>query len=799
MRIKYRVLLLLVLLLASALSAVRAQDEMPMAEFVNDEGGVLQVAGTMPVNNPNLRTFTALPLILLEDQGGMVQRDRLFVPSAESQVLGQFIDNFYDESDNSIDFRLSLPAKPQGASTDVDNDGEEDAGVQVYQVAFWVSRYNDTFIDRYDFGGYGGWSTSDSSARFSTNPETLYEVTGGRLLVYAPDDQQGFPAGFGDDGLLFTEDDPVVGLPAGFTMVDLDSDPFTFDRSSTVTMNTYEAEEVVPDDFSDMTYTEAFAALLEIGRNEYAYNVDKNIDWDALEEEFMPRFEEAEANEDAEAYLFAMYDFALRIPDGHVSFFTNSSTVLEDAEQERIGGGLGIALRELTDGRLLVNFLLEDSPAAAAGIEYGAEITAIDGVPIDEAINAVQSVNAPYSLPSVERLDQIRFVVRFPVDIEVEVSFINPGGEEETVTMTTVPERASLGFSRQFVYGPRQTVPRGPIEYNFIATDAGFYGYVAVYDFFVNERVLIENWETFLRTANQFGAAGIIIDLRANSGGFGAFSNRMAPYLYEEEIQIGFDDAFNRDIGDFFYDDTAPELLLPPRDPSLIYTGPVAILVSPACASACEFFAYYMTREDRAAVVGQYGTNGIAGGRYFDIALPEDSFMSLPTIRSIDMDGNSIIESQGIQPTVLVPITEENMAVTAAEQDLVYDAAVAYLDDVNTPDITITDGGSIAVGDEVTGDIAVGERVQYVLEITEDVTVDITLGDESGQFDTYLRLYDTDGNLLAENDDAEPGRIFNSALLGLEIPAGFTLIIEVGTFDDAGEGTYNLAVTVSGG
>jgi C-terminal processing protease CtpA/Prc len=800
MQNKCRILFLVLLVLFTAVFAsVRAQDDPPPAEIENDEGGVTEIAGTIPVNNPNARTFVALPLVLLEDQSGMVNRDVTFVPSPESQVLGQLIDNYYDEEDHEIDYRLTLPLAPEGASNDVDENASEDAGVQVYQVAFWDSRYNDTIIDRYDFGGYGGWSTEDASGQFSKNPETLNEITGGTLIVYASDDAQGFPSGFGDDGLLFTEDDPIVVLPAGYTMVDLSSDPFTFDRSSTVTMDTHEAEEGIPDDFSQMSYTEAFAALLEIGRNEYAYNQDKNIDWDALEAEFMPRFEEAEANEDPEAYLFAMYDFAISIPDGHVGFGSNSSTVLNDAEQARIGGGLGLAIRELTDGRILVNFILPDGPAETAGIEVGAEITAINGTPIGEAIEAVQSVNAPYSVPAIERLDQIRFVTRFPVDTEVEVTYTNPGGEEETVTLTAVAETVSSGFSRQFVYGPRQTVPRGPIEYHFVATDAGLYGYVAVYDFFVNERILMENWENFLRTANQVGANGIIIDLRENGGGFGAFANRMASYLYDHEVQIGYDDAYNKDIGDFFYDERFPELLLPPQDETLIYTGPATVLVAPGCASACEFFAYYLTREDRSAVVGQYGTNGIAGGRYFDILMPEDSLISLPTIRSIDMDGNSIIESQGIQPTVLVPITEENMGTSVAEDDIVYDAAITYLDEVNTPDVTYTDGGEIALGDSLDGTIAVAERVQYTFTLEEDTTVDIVLSDESGALDTYLRIYDTDGNLLIENDDAESGGTVNSSLTELEIPGGFTLIIEVATYDDASEGDYNLSITETGG
>ena len=40
-----------------------------------------------------------------------------------------------------------------------------------------------------------------------------------------------FPSGFGADNKLFTDDDPLVRLPAGYTVVNMDTTPFTFDRS----------------------------------------------------------------------------------------------------------------------------------------------------------------------------------------------------------------------------------------------------------------------------------------------------------------------------------------------------------------------------------------------------------------------------------------------------------------------------------------------------------------------------------------------------------------------------------------
>jgi hypothetical protein len=85
--------------------------------------------------------------------------------------------------------------------------------------------------------------------------------------------------------------------------------------------------------------------------------------------------------------------------------------------------------------------------------------------------------------------------------------------------------------------------------------------------------------------------------------------------------------------------------------------------------------------------------------------------------------------------------------------------------------------------------------VRYTLTIDQETTLDILLTDESGTLDTVLRLYDTNGNLLIENDNAEAGATPpSSALTGLQAPAGVKVIVEVGTAGDRQAGSYTLQV-----
>ena len=776
---KFLRLLLVLLIAAGSMSSLLAQDEdMPPAEIENDEGGPTTITGSVTYTDPFFTAGVAEPLIILEDQAGFVDRNRSFLMPEESQVMGQITSDFFT---SPFTYSVSLPIEQEATLKDVDNDGEEDTGVMVYAVAYWTNTWGDPFLEERDLFG-GGWSTTYASTRIHPAPSAEGEVIGGTLLIYAPDDQQGFPSGFGDDGLLFTEDDPTVRVPQGYTVVNLDTDPFTFDRSKEVVIDLIESEQSAAEDFSGLSYTEAFDAMIELFRTKYAFTEHKNLDWDALAEEFRPRFEEAEANNDPMAYVLALRDFTWAIPDGHVGGAFNSLNDLFLTETE---GGLGMAIRELDDGRVITNFILDDGPADQAGIELGAEILELNGQPIADAISENVPWSSPFSTDHVRRLQQLRYVLRFPVDTEVEVTYQNPDDTEPTtVTLTTVPERESFSFSS---FNVGLTGFELPVEYSLL--DSG-YGYVKIYSFFDNTLLTIQLWERMIQTLNANSVPGLIIDMRQNGGGSGFLADQMAAYFFDEPLTLGNTGFYDETLGEFYFDPRLEgRFYLPPEE--LRYHGPIAVLVGPSCASACEFFSYDMTLQERAAIVGQYPTQGL-GGSVEAFFMPEGEVLQFTTGRAVNDEGEIHIEGIGVVPTVKVPVTEETLF---SEGDPVLEAAIAHLDSATA--LNIEDGGAIAIGDSITGELAPNTRVQYTLEVSQGDNISIFLRDETGQFDTYLRLYDDEGNLLAENDDIEPGQIVNSSLEELVVPEDMTLIVEVATFEDASEGQFTLEIVAN--
>lgn len=646
-------------------STAQPDAEFPAAEIVNDEGGPTVVTGEVAYTNPFFTSGVAQPIVILEDQGGFVVRDRGFTFPPESQVLGQITSDFFT---SPFTYSLTLPQEPRGTLRDVDHDDETDQGVMVFAAAYWTNTWGDPYLERRDQGG-GGWSSAYASTRVSDDSATYLEIVGGKLLIFAGEDGEGFPAGFGSDGLLFTEDDPLVGVPAGWTLVDLDSDPFVFDRSREPQVDLLEPEGSALDDFSELSYTEAFDAMLEKFRNEYAFTEHKRIDWDAREAEFGPRFEDAERPRNQQAYALALRDFLWSIPDGHVNM---DITPLIDLFRQEVSGGLGIALVQVSDGFPRVAFLVEGGPAAEAGIQFGARITSINGVPSGQFVNNTVPWSSPFSTDHNRLLEQLRFATRFPIGTEVVIEYQNPGGNTEQVTIEAEFEIDSYLFD---IAGGDLTGAELPVEFELLESGVG---YVQILDFFDNELLTIQLWERMIQDLNELGSEGLIIDLRLNGGGSGYLARQMAAYFFDEELVTGNTGRYDDSINDFYLDETEQAQMIPPPE-DLRYHGPVVMILGPNCASACEFFAYAMTLQNRARSIGMYPTAGL-GGSVEDFNMPEGITVRMTIGRAVDPDGQIHIEGRGVEPDVQVPLDEDNFyAIYRDGQDIELNQAVFTL------------------------------------------------------------------------------------------------------------------------
>lgn len=623
------------------------------------------VTGSVNYTNTFFTAGVSEPLIILEDQGGFVTRDRNFEFSEQSQVIGEITSNFFV---SPFTYSLTLPAQPKGSVHDVDHDGQADAGVQVFAVAYWTNIWGDEYLELRDQGG-GGWSTAYASTRVSDAADAYLEVFGGQYLVYAPDATEQFPSDFGTDNKLFTDDDPLMPLEQGWSVVDLDQSPFTVSRDANPVMDLYEPESAALDDFSDQSYTEAFDSMVDKFSHEYAWSELKGIDWDALAAEFRPRFEAADNFNDVHVYALALRDFLWSIPDTHVGF---DDSLLDADFVTDTDGGLGFSMMETDDGKFLVDYLTAGGPAEAAGIEFGAEITSIDGQAVADKIAATVPWSSPFSNPEIKRLQQLRYALRFELAKgTVDIAYRNRGGAQKTTTLDVVAERDSFSHSSSYFGQPEF---QRPVEYRILPSGIG---YIQITSFFDDQVQTVQLWEEAISTFKEEGVDAVILDLRYNGGGSGWLADQMAAYFFDHRVATGNVGRYDPTSDSFYIDPTDVGEMIPPP-PELQFAGQVAVLVGPACASACEFFSYNMTLEDRAEIVGQYPSEG-AGGSVEQFFMPEGITVQLTIGRAVDANGNVHIEGPGVQPTVRVPVTYEAILDKANGGDPVLSAALDIL------------------------------------------------------------------------------------------------------------------------
>ena len=377
-------------------------------------------------------------------------------------------------------------------------------------------------------------------------------------------------------------------------------------------------------------------------------------------------------------------------------------------------------------------------------------------------------------------MQQLRYITRFPLGSEVDVTFVNPeSDEEQSATMSVIAERASFSHS-SFLAGVDGT--ELPIEHAVLPSG---YGYVAIYDFSDNERLIVQLWERMIDTMLEEEAPGIIIDMRYNGGGSGYLADQLGAYFYQEPHILGYSSRYNEATGDFYIDPRSEDRhILPPEE--LRYDGALAVIIAPGCYSACEFFAWNLTQGERASIVGHYPSGGL-GGSVEDFLMPEDTKIRFTVTRALDPDLRIHIEAQGVEPTVRVPVTLESVT---SQSDHLLEAAVEHLTELIVGDVV--DGGelSLGVGSSVvqaTGLVGPEQGVRYLVTLPADRSVDITLEGEDESVDTLLSLYSRDGTRkLAENDDVDDDTV-SSALTELEVgaqPAQFVVDVRVKDVDE---------------
>ena len=636
-----------------------AQDECPDVPAAGP--GVERIEGQGSYSFYGIPTeIVDQPVIALIDDGPAAQGDLDSFPSNAGQVLGVITSDFFS---TPFSYTINLPFTGSGMQVDLDQNDSAGTGVQVYKVALAQNMLNTVPLT-----GISQGAILSSYYRDSLTDE----IVEGALVVYAPDDKQGFPCGYGDDGKLFTADDPIVTLPQGFTVANIDNGTITFDRSQVAKVNVADAPGAATLDFSDQGIAESFNTLVDFLKERYVFTEFYDIDLDALKATYLPRVEQADADANLGEYFIVLLDLAHDLADAHV--YVQPGSILTDPKAleaakgglPNLWGGLQAGLVELNDGRIIVTSVTPGGPAAAAGFAFGTEILSVGGVPVDEILaQPLRTLEFP-GTPEAKRINQVGYLLKRAAGTEVEVGYQQPGATEVMTTVLTavpdIPKQAEDSLM--------------PLEYKLV-DGVGYVSWPA----FERTGIATHIFADFVKVMNQRQIPGIIIDLRGNGGGSTFMQYAIMSYLFGEDKPLTFGVAdsytYSQLAGEFTRASETLKLSSPPN--AWPYRGDVVVLVDQHCASSCEFMSYWLKANERATIVGQYATAG-AGGTTNAVYLPGKMQFNYTASTILDNETNQpAFQAVGVEPDVRVPVTEETERSKLEGDDPVLDAGIEHL------------------------------------------------------------------------------------------------------------------------
>lgn len=409
--------------------------------------------------------------------------------------------------------------------------------------------------------------------------------------------------------------------------------------------------------FQNRAWPDAFQAMHQKISREYAFSDWKKIDWEALYDAHAPMVEAAELAQDDKAYYLALRSYLFSIPDGSLSITTPA-----DYRKEAIGGGYGISVLPMEDGRILVMRVEPGFFADMAGIKWGAEIIEWDGLPVAEALEKVSLLwsDTPCATRESRLFKQCVLLTRAPAGTKVSVMFRNPDSDSLWVTRLEARYdnyKTLLDLTGQDVLFSELDAP---------LTDKvvdGNIGYIRIYGQTATLAMPFPA-RAFRRAIERFLEAnvnGLVLDLRGNVGGLddlaatyvGHFTE--VPMLYSDLV------AFDYSKGGFALDEKGT-ITIQPRTP--YFGGPVMVVINQDSRGNSQALADSLHELPNVTLVGTSGTDGswaLPGGK---ITMPQGYVVSYPIGRMLDESGSVRVTARAdrespVKPDIRIPLTLE--------------------------------------------------------------------------------------------------------------------------------------------
>lgn len=443
-------------------------------------------------------------------------------------------------------------------------------------------------------------------------------------------------------------------------------------------------------DYRAADYVKDFEKAFRIMKEHYVLAEYKGVDWDALYDEYLPRFKQATAENDALQNQIAWMEFCAEFKDGHVGYMSDDKNVLKRAEEALSGNDYGLSLMTLSDGRTAaVNV---DETLFGQGIHNGTIILSWDGEKPESLAERSPLFNASQFADNDNR-NFYRAVCAAGVGGDsVTVRFIDDSGAEKTAVLSALGNY--IGRFNQTLETLNQGLEAGHMTWTELDEKTSC---LRIKMMAYNSRTaqsedyttMKANIEMMLAELNENGFEKIVIDLRSNGGGSGIMVRALAElFAPEGEHYYCTDGKWDDENRCYIVDENGN--FVPGVDN--MYTGenkwfgkPIVILVNSDSTSAADHFVKVMRGFENVTVMGFTKTNGSAQG-VGSVGM-ENGVLAFSSSLVLNKDGSVFVDAGtsgicGNNVDVKVPFDENAVRVLFDEGgDYVMQKALEYLAD----------------------------------------------------------------------------------------------------------------------
>lgn len=364
-------------------------------------------------------------------------------------------------------------------------------------------------------------------------------------------------------------------------------------------------------------HLENFTQLCAVLRAQYPYFEQKKYDWEAACRRYQPLVQAAQTDSE---YQELIVNLLVELGDAHTGLINP-----RPALQYSFGW-----TRLLSDSVVLVK---PGKAASLAGLERGAIILAVNGIPTEQALDAI-----PLHLRSGSTPRQSRTWAAFHLlstsEETITITYVNPGSKVQTVTLNWIEADAPVSESGPVIRS--EILPSG-------------WGLIRLPTFSRNTRHnLIAEFDQALKQVQT--AQGLILDLRGNGGGDSQLAEKIAGRFFSRQFCYG-QDRFRQRLPQRGWS-LRLDYCVQPRGESIHL--PLVMLIDSCNMSSAEQFITAFSESGRAFSLGE--PTGGASGNPLTFPLPGGGKIRFSTAAFYTHSG-MLLEGSGIQPDLFIPFT----------------------------------------------------------------------------------------------------------------------------------------------